>query len=288
MSKHSFERELEIAEELSDEALGAYLAEVRVAHGGILLTAEEEQTLGRRVAEGDDTAINELVEANLRLVISVAKKYANRGLPLSDLIQEGNLGLIRAAQKFDYKRGLRFSTYAVWWIRQAVGRAIEEQAAMIRLPVYVAQLRQKLLRLESDLHGKLGRLPDEYELANAAGLTVDRVRAARSASWVAASLDEPVGEDEDATLGDLHADTKFLLPEDEVVRGELQEVIEQALSVLSRREAFVVRARYLLPKPLSLDEVGQQLTITRERVRQIEVEALGKLRGMTPLASAWS
>lgn len=284
MSKQSFERELEIAEELADEALGAYLAEVRVAHGGTLLTAEEEQSLGRRAAEGDETAINELVEANLRLVISVAKKYANRGLPLSDLIQEGNLGLIRAAQKFDYKRQLRFSTYAVWWIRQAVGRAIEEQAAMIRLPVYVAQLRQKLSRLESDLHCKLGRLPDEYELANAAGLTVDKIRSARSASWVSSSLDEPVGEDEDSTLGDLQADHKFLPPEEDVVRSELRDAIEQALGSLSKREAFVVRARYLMAKPLSLDEVGQQLTITRERVRQIEVEALAKLRSMGELA----
>ncbi|HLG70993.1 MAG TPA: RNA polymerase sigma factor RpoD/SigA [Chloroflexota bacterium] len=285
MSKNSFERELELSDELADEALGAYLAEVRVAHGGQLLTAEEEQTLGRRVADGDHTAINELVEANLRLVVSVAKKYANRGLPLSDLIQEGNLGLIRAAQKFDYKRNLRFSTYAVWWIRQAVGRAIEEQAAMIRLPVYVAQLRQKLLRIESDLHGKLGRLPDEYELANATGLTIEKVRAARSASWVSASLDEPVGEDEDSTLGDLQADTKLGSPEEEVIRNELRDVLEGALSSLSAREAFVIRARYLMAKPLSLDEVGEQLTITRERVRQIEVEALAKLRGLGDLTT---
>jgi RNA polymerase primary sigma factor len=285
VSKNSFERELELSDELADEALGAYLAEVRVAHGGQLLTAEQEQTLGRRVAEGDHTAINELVEANLRLVVSVAKKYANRGLPLSDLIQEGNLGLIRAAQKFDYQRQLRFSTYAVWWIRQAVGRAIEEQAAMIRLPVYVAQLRQKLLRIESDLHGKLGRLPDEYELANATGLTIEKVRAARSASWVSASLDEPVGEDEDSTLGDLQADAKMGSPEDEVIRNELRDVLEGALSNLSSREAFVIRARYLMAKPLSLDEVGEQLTITRERVRQIEVEALAKLRGLGDLAT---
>ncbi|MDE3074043.1 MAG: sigma-70 family RNA polymerase sigma factor [Chloroflexota bacterium] len=284
---HSFERDLELTEELADEALGAYLAEVRVAHGGTLLTPEQEQTLGRRVSEGDHEAINELVEANLRLVVSVAKKYANRGLPLADLIQEGNLGLIRAAQKFDYKRGLRFSTYAVWWIRQAVGRAIEEQAAMIRLPVYVAQLRQKLSRLESELHAKLGRLPDEYELANATGLTIERVRAVRSASWVSASLDEPVGEDEDSTLGDLQPDTKFQAPDEEIIQDELHQMLEDALRSLSRREAFVVRARYLLEKPLSLDEVGQQLTITRERVRQIEVEALTKLRAMTHLAAAF-
>ncbi|HUZ78202.1 MAG TPA: RNA polymerase sigma factor RpoD/SigA [Chloroflexota bacterium] len=287
MSRHSFERELELSEELADEALGAYLAEVRVAHGGALLTPDQEQTLGRRAADGDHEAINELVEANLRLVVSVAKKYANRGLPLSDLIQEGNLGLIRAAQKFDYKRGLRFSTYAVWWIRQAVGRAIEEQAAMIRLPVYVAQLRQKLSRLESELHAKLGRLPDEYELANATGLTIERVRAVRSASWVSASLDEPVGEDEDSTLGDLQPDAKVQAPDEQIIQDEMHEMLEDALRSLSRREAFVVRARYLLEKPLSLDEVGQQLTITRERVRQIEVEALNKLRSMTHLASAF-
>ncbi|MGH2363374.1 MAG: sigma-70 family RNA polymerase sigma factor [Chloroflexota bacterium] len=287
MSRHSFERELELSDELADEALGAYLAEVRVAHGGALLTPDQEQTLGRRAADGDHEAINELVEANLRLVVSVAKKYANRGLPLSDLIQEGNLGLIRAAQKFDYKRGLRFSTYAVWWIRQAVGRAIEEQAAMIRLPVYVAQLRQKLSRLESELHAKLGRLPDEYELANATGLTIERVRAVRSASWVSASLDEPVGEDEDSTLGDLQPDAKVQAPDEQIIQDEMHEMLEDALRSLSRREAFVVRARYLLEKPLSLDEVGQQLTITRERVRQIEVEALNKLRSMTHLASAF-
>ena len=287
MSRHSFERELELSEELADEALGAYLAEVRVAHGGALLTPDQEQTLGRRAADGDHEAINELVEANLRLVVSVAKKYANRGLPLSDLIQEGNLGLIRAAQKFDYKRGLRFSTYAVWWIRQAVGRAIEEQAAMIRLPVYVAQLRQKLSRLESELHAKLGRLPDEYELANATGLTIERVRAVRSASWVSASLDEPVGEDEDSTLGDLQPDAKVQAPDEQIIQDEMHEMLEDALRSLSRREAFVVRARYLLEKPLSLDEVGQQLTITRERVRQSEVEALNKLRSMTHLASAF-
>ncbi len=287
MSRNSFDRELEISEELADEALGAYLAEVRVAHGGALLTPDQEQTLGRRAADGDHDAINELVEANLRLVVSVAKKYANRGLPLSDLIQEGNLGLIRAAQKFDYKRGLRFSTYAVWWIRQAVGRAIEEQAAMIRLPVYVAQLRQKLSRLESELHSKLGRMPDEYELANATGLTIERVRAVRSASWVSASLDEPVGEDEDSTLGDLQPDLKFQAPDEQIIQDELHDMLEDALRTLSHREAFVVRARYLLEKPLSLDEVGQQLTITRERVRQIEVEALTKLRSMTHLSSAF-
>jgi RNA polymerase primary sigma factor len=173
----------------------------------------------------------------------------------------------------------------VWWIRQAVGRAIEEQAAMIRLPVYVAQLRQKLLRIESDLHGKLGRLPDEYELANATGLTIEKVRAARSASWVSASLDEPVGEDEDSTLGDLQADTKLGSPEEEVIRNELRDVLEGALSSLSAREAFVIRARYLMAKPLSLDEVGEQLTITRERVRQIEVEALAKLRALGDLTT---
>ena len=277
MSKNSFERELELSDELADEALGAYLAEVRVAHGGQLLTAEQEQTLGRRVAEGDHTAINELVEANLRLVVSVAKKYANRGLPLSDLIQEGNLGLIRAAQKFDYQRQLRFSTYAVWWIREAVQHAVMHHGRTVRLPVHVLRELAQVLRAERELAARNGTPPSLDQIAAAVGKELREVAELFRVSERVTSLEAAAEAGEPVAAPVEREDASSALSPIESERLGLW------LSRLTVRQYEVMQRRFGLGgAPVqSLAEIGRDLGITRERARQIQEEAMKKLRKLS-------
>ena len=261
-----------------------YLRDIRASEGGQhLLSSDQERELGRRIEEGDKTALNELVERNLRLVVSVAKKYINRGLPFADLIQEGNLGLYRAAQKFDYRRGFRFSTYAMWWIRQAVGRALDDSASVIRYPVYVSDAQRRLQRIEWDLTNLLERMPNDEELATTSGMSVDNVRATKNTARVSYSLDQPIGEAGDQTLGDLQLDIQEPSVEDEVIAGELSDALEFALARLTETEALVIRGRYLSTPPRTLAQVGKQLGVTREWVRQLEVSALSKLRDTADL-----
>ena len=260
-----------------DDPVRMYLKEIgRVP----LLTAEEEVELAKRIEQGDEEAKRRLAEANLRLVVSIAKRYVGRGMLFLDLIQEGNLGLLKAVEKFDYRKGYKFSTYATWWIRQAITRAIADQARTIRIPVHMVETINKLIRVSRQLLQELGREPTPEEIAAEMGLPVERVREIMRIAQEPVSLETPIGEEEDSHLGDFIEDQEAPSPPEAASQSMLREQLEGVLDTLNPREKKVLRLRFGLDdgKQRTLEEVGQQFGVTRERIRQIEAKALRKLR----------
>jgi RNA polymerase primary sigma factor len=284
MEKGFFEEEADEASEgdedqrtAVDDSVKQYLKEIGMYP---LLSAEQECRLAERIAEGDQQARQKLIEANLRLVVSIAKRYANQGLPLLDLIQEGNIGLMRATQKFDYKRGFRFSTYATWWIRQAISRAIAEHSRSIHIPVHVVELIYKIKRIARRMYQEQGLEPLPEQIALEVGLPRDRVVELLNVSEQPVSLDAPMADDEEYHLADVIEDSNTYAVVDQVALQAQREHIEQAMTVLNQRERTIIEMRYGLKDghSLSLDEVSMLFHLTRERIRQIEVKALRKLR----------
>ncbi|MCL6595094.1 MAG: RNA polymerase sigma factor RpoD [Firmicutes bacterium] len=263
-----------------DDPVRMYLKEIgRVP----LLTAEEEVMLAKAIEAGDEDARRRLAEANLRLVVSIAKRYVGRGMQFLDLIQEGNLGLIKAVEKFDYRKGYKFSTYATWWIRQAITRAIADQARTIRIPVHMVETINKLIRVQRQLLQTLGREPTAEEIAAEMHIPVERVREINKVAQEPVSLETPIGEEEDSHLGDFIEDEDAPAPAEAASYLLLKEQLEEVLGSLSPREAKVLRLRFGLDdgRARTLEEVGQAFGVTRERIRQIEAKALRKLRHPT-------
>ena len=264
-------------ESSTDDSVKMYLKDI----GSVpLLNPDEEKDLARRMAEGDEYAKNRLSEANLRLVVSIAKRYVGRGMQFLDLIQEGNLGLMKAVEKFDYTKGFKFSTYATWWIRQSITRAIADQARTIRIPVHMVETINKTGRVQRQLLQTLGREPTPAEIAEVMGIPVEKVIEIQKIAQDPVSLETPIGEEEDSHLGDFLEDDKAASPADKAEAKMLKEQLLQVLDTLTPRENEVIRKRYGIDdaRPKTLEEGGKEFNVTRERIRQIEAKALRKLR----------
>ncbi len=277
VSKEELE-DLSVPEGISiDDHVKMYLKEIGRVN---LLSAEEEMDLAERMSKGDEEAKKKLAEANLRLVVSIAKRYVGRGMMFLDLIQEGNLGLIRAVDKFDYTKGYKFSTYATWWIRQAITRAIADQARTIRIPVHMVETINKLVRVSRQLVQELGREPTPEELAKGLNMSVEKVREISKISQEPVSLETPISEEEDSHLGDFIPDDDALAPSEAASYVLLKEQLVDVLQTLTPREAKVLKLRFGLidGRQRTLEEVGKEFNVTRERIRQIEAKALRKLR----------
>lgn len=260
-----------------DDPVRMYLKEIGTVP---LLTGDDERVLAQAMKNGDQEAKERLCEANLRLVVSIAKRYVGRGMQFLDLIQEGNLGLMKAVEKFDYEKGFKFSTYATWWIRQAITRAIADQARTIRIPVHMVETINKLIRIQRQLVQELGREPEVEEIAQVMELSPDKVREIMKISQEPVSLEKPIGEEEDSHLGDFIPDDDAPSPADQAAFSLLKEQLMEVLSSLTPREEKVLRLRFGLDdhKNRTLEEVGKEFNVTRERIRQIEAKALRKMR----------
>jgi len=263
-----------------DDTVRMYLREIGKFP---LLTSQEEIVLAKRLRAGDMRAKHKLVNSNLRLVVSIAKKYTGRGMLFLDLVQEGNLGLIRAVEKFDYRKGYKFSTYATWWIRQAITRAIADQARTIRIPVHMIETINRLRKTSRILLQQLGHKPTEKEIAKRARMSIDKVREILRISQVPLSLETPVGDEDSSRLGDFVEDGSIQAPDEIVMYGLLRDDLEEVMDTLSPREKMVLKLRFGLDdgKPRTLEEVGREFAVTRERIRQIEAKALRKLKHPT-------
>jgi RNA polymerase primary sigma factor len=265
--------------DISTDALQLFLKDIGKVD---LLTAPQEVELAKRIERGDHLAKQSMVEANLRLVVSIAKRYRNQGLPFLDLIQEGTIGLVRAAEKFDYRKGFKFSTYATWWIRQAVARALADKARTIRMPVHVVEKLNKIVRSERKLRGELGREPNSSEIARDLDLSPEEVDQIRRSAQLPVSLEKPVGEDDESEFGHFLTDEGAQLPEEAAEQALRRDTLKQVLCSLSPREQRILELRYGLDgeQPRTLDEVGRAFNVTRERIRQIENQCLKKLRAL--------
>jgi len=275
--KEQLKEPIDDLEDISDDSVRIYLKEI----GRIpLLSAEDEIRLAKRIEKGDKVAKKKLAEANLRLVVSIAKKYIGRGLSLLDLIQEGNAGLLRAVEKFDYRKGYKFSTYATWWVKQAITRAIADQARTIRIPVHMIETMNKLAKAQRKLVQELGREPLPEEIAAEMGVDVEKVEYIFKISQETVSLEAPVGEEEDSKLADFIEDKETVSPEEAAIYQLLKDHVAESLAILSPREQRILKMRFGLEDGRShtLEEVGQKFGVTRERIRQIEAKALQKLK----------
>ncbi len=271
------------AREISTDSLQLFLRDVGKVD---LLTAAQEVELAKRIERGDHRAKQAMVEANLRLVVSIAKRYRNQGLPFLDLIQEGTIGLVRAAEKFDYRKGFKFSTYATWWIRQAVARALADKARTIRMPVHVVEKLNKIVRSERKLRAELGREPTSAEIGLDLELSIEEVETIRRTAQTPVSLEKPVGDEEESEFGHFLTDESAPLPDEAAETALRKEALLKILGALSPRERRVLELRYGLngEHPRTLDEVGRTFNVTRERIRQIENQSLKKLRALADSA----
>jgi RNA polymerase primary sigma factor len=264
---------------LSPDSLQLFLNDIGKVQ---LLTAPQEVALAKRIERGDHRAKQELIEANLRLVVSIAKKYRSRGLPFLDLIQEGTIGLARAAEKFDHRKGFKFSTYATWWIRQAVSRALADKARTIRIPIHIVETLNKIAQVERKLRAELGRTPSSAEIGEELELPTEEIERIRRSGQTPLSLEKPIGDDEGAELGHFLTDENQELPEEAAEMTRRKETLQQILGTLSSREQTVLARRYGLDgqAPCTLDELGRIFNLTRERIRQIENRSLKKLQAL--------
>jgi RNA polymerase primary sigma factor len=275
----TFDEDEVVELEITTDSLQLFLKDIGKVD---LLTAAQEVELAKRIERGDHRAKQEMVEANLRLVVSIAKRYRNQGLPFLDLIQEGTIGLVRAAEKFDYRKGFKFSTYATWWIRQAVARALADKGRTIRMPVHVVEKLNKILRTERKLRAERGREPSSAEIAFELEMSVDEVEQIRRTSQTPVSLEKPVGDDEESEFGHFIEDESEPLPDEKAALTLRNESLARALQMLGERERRVLEMRFGLngEAPRTLDEVGRAFNVTRERIRQIENQSLKKLRSL--------